>query len=255
MIAGTLQAKAFTPRDTRQGSLLLIKAGYPIAIPFGAQGMVPVWESHPHITMQPDAARMMCALAEAAGTKDEMIPISGYRPRAEQAALYDEVLRTNGAAFAQSYVAKPGCSEHESGLALDLGQNLPHIDPVCPHLPSTGVFKAFRQLAPDYGYIQRYPKGKEAITGIACEPWHFRYVGYPHSKIMAKHGWVLEEYLTRLEAHTGVQNALHFAESGRNMLIFTHRPNPAGSPVALPPGMFCQSAGNNAGGVVVTLWQ
>lgn len=52
----------------------------------------------------------------------------------------------------------------------------------------------FRKAAPDYGFIQRYAKNKEEITGISHEPWHFRYVGYPHSRIIKDNGFSFEEY-------------------------------------------------------------
>ena len=93
------------------------------------------------------------------------------------------------------YVAEPGHSEHESGLAVDLAQRGAPPDLIRPSFPDSGVCRSFRKKAPWFGFIQRYEEGKEAITGIACEPWHFRYVGFPHSLIMQKKGLALEEYL------------------------------------------------------------
>ena len=58
-----------------------------------------------------------------------------------------------------------------------------------------GIFGRFRRMAPEYGWILRYPAGKEAITRISSEPWHFRYVGTPHARILSEQGLVLEEYL------------------------------------------------------------
>lgn len=77
-------------------------------------------------------------------------------------------------------------SEHQTGLAIDLAENKEQIDFICPHFPYTGICGEFRAAAPRFGFIERYVSGKEQITGIGAEPWHFRYVGYPHSVIMAE---------------------------------------------------------------------
>lgn len=100
--------------------------------------------------------------------------------------------------FTKKFVALPYCSEHQTGLAMDLGLNKEEIDFICPDFPYEGICQEFREAAPSYGFVERYIKGKEKITGISAEPWHFRYVGTPHAKIMEEHGWVLEEYLSFL---------------------------------------------------------
>ena len=102
-----------------------------------------------------------------------------------------------GIDFARKYVALPACSEHETGLAIDLALNAPDIDFICPEFPRTGICRKFRELAPYYGFIERYQKAKEPITGISEEPWHFRYVGTPHSVVIAEKGLSLEEYVER----------------------------------------------------------
>ena len=83
----------------------------------------------------------------------------------------------NGEEFTNQFVARPGHSEHQTGLAIDLGLKQPDIDFLRPYFPYKGICQTFRELSTDYGFIERYPAGKEAITGIAHEPWHFRYVG------------------------------------------------------------------------------
>ena len=80
------------------------------------------------------------------------------------------------------------CSEHQTGLAIDLGLASEEIDVIRPNFPYSGVCAAFRKQAADYGFILRYPAGKEAVTGIAYEPWHFRYVGVPHARFMLNRG-------------------------------------------------------------------
>ena len=90
----------------------------------------------------------------------------------------------------------------ETGLAIDLALNAPDIDFICPEFPRTGICRKFRELAPYYGFIERYQKAKEPITGISEEPWHFRYVGTPHSVVIAENGLSLEEYIERRTENT-----------------------------------------------------
>lgn len=106
----------------------------------------------------------------------------------------------SGEAFTRQYVALPGCSEHQTGLAIDLGRASEHIDFIRPDFPTDGVCGAFRRLAARYGFIERYPRGREAVTGIAHEPWHFRYVGAPHALLLTENGLCLEEYPDFLRA-------------------------------------------------------
>lgn len=76
-----------------------------------------------------------------------------------------------------------------------MGLNKQDIDFIRPDFPYDGICGEFRKVAPNYGFIQRYTEDKEKITGISHEPWHFRYVGYPHSQIITERGLSLEEYI------------------------------------------------------------
>ncbi len=132
-----------------------------------------------------------------------IVPVSGWRSGKEQKQIWEESLRENGMEFTRTYVALPGHSEHESGLAVDLGLKKDVIDFIRPDFPYDGICGVFRELAPDYGFIERYPRGKEAVTGIGHEPWHFRYIGTPHARILTESGLVLEEYAAQLSAEEG----------------------------------------------------
>lgn len=123
------------------------------------------------------------------------MPVSGWRSQAEQQAIWEDTLQRRGEAFTRQYVAVPGCSEHQTGLAIDLGRAAREIDFIRPDFPEEGACGRFRRLAPRYGFIQRYHREKESLTGIACEPWHYRYVGTPHALLMEREGLCLEEYL------------------------------------------------------------
>ena len=79
----------------------------------------------------------------------------------------------------------------------------------------TPALRALRRRAADFGFVLRYPKGKEAVTGIGYEPWHFRYVGWPHAKLMEERHLVLEEYLEWLHDFPLGGEPLRFRGLGR----------------------------------------
>ena len=155
----------------------------------------------PRVLMERRAAARLRACIARVGGQGQIVPVSGFRSRAEQQAIWESTLAAEGEAFTRRYVALPGCSEHQTGLAIDLALAAEHIDFVRPHFPTQGVCGAFRRAAPRFGFILRYPPHKQAITSIAHEPWHFRYVGAPHALFMQERGLCLEEYLELVHAH------------------------------------------------------
>jgi D-alanyl-D-alanine carboxypeptidase len=112
---------------------------------------------------------------------------SGYRSYATQAQLYQNYVNQDGQAAADTYSARPGFSEHQTGLAYDLL----HRDGSL--IESTRESTWIAQNAHKYGFIVRFPKGKEDSTGYQYEPWHVRYVGKKATDIY-KSGKTLEEY-------------------------------------------------------------
>lgn len=111
---------------------------------------------------------------------------SAYRTSEEQAAEYEAD---------REVAAVVGSSEHQAGLALDVyvknygGKSL----------LKTEAGQYVNRECCCYGFIIRYPEGKEDVTGIGFEPWHIRYVGIPHAKIMYRNNWTMEEYYENLE--------------------------------------------------------
>ena len=176
------------------GALLLVNAAHAIQTS-AAPDLVCVDPRWPEIQLERRAAGLLNACIRAVGGEHTIIPVSGWRSREEQKAIWDDTLVKEGEVFTRQYVARPGCSEHQTGLAIDLGLASEEIDFIRPNFPYSGVCGSFRKLAADYGFILRYPAGKETVTGIAHEPWHFRYVGVPHARFMAEQGLVLEEYM------------------------------------------------------------
>ena len=114
--------------------------------------------------------------------------VSGYRSYATQEALYNKYVKKDGEAVANTYSAKPGFSEHQTGLAFDIGS-------VSRTFEGTAEAKWIEENAHLYGFIVRYPKGKTDITGYIYEPWHVRYLGKKVASKVKQSGLTLEEYL------------------------------------------------------------
>lgn len=147
-----------------------------------------------------DDLMRMLADCSAVGNCPEVC--SGFRTIAFQQSLYeDKVQRVMGEGHARqdaeriaaTEVARPGTSEHHTGLAVDI------IDADYPVLDETQEQRPTQQWLLEnswrYGFVLRYPTGKTDITGIIYEPWHYRYVGEETAKIMAEQDLCLEEYL------------------------------------------------------------
>ncbi|MCO0599162.1 D-alanyl-D-alanine carboxypeptidase family protein [Peribacillus butanolivorans] len=122
-----------------------------------------------------------------------LLGVSAYRSHATQVALFDSYVKRDGYAKAITYSALPGTSEHETGLAIDVtGGNGKCAAQDC--FGGTKEAKWLQAHADDYGFIIRYPKGKESVTGYKYEPWHLRYVGKSIAQTIMSQGITLEEY-------------------------------------------------------------
>lgn len=238
------------------GPLVLVNQSHPLEREPDTTSLLPSDDRRPHILLDARAGTVLNRFLSDLGCTGEIVPVSGYRSRAEQEAIFSDSLRDNGEDFTRSYVALPGCSEHQTGLAIDLGENRPDLDFIRPQFPDTGVFRTFRRRASEYGFILRYPEDKTSITGIQYEPWHFRYVGWPHARLMEREGLVLEGYHRLLEDYPECGPHLHFQEQGRSFEVYTvSRDNLEDLPSRLPKNTLCQWSGNNGSGVVVTIWR
>lgn len=230
-----------------RGSLYLVNRAHPLGEDLAPEDLVPVDGGRPEILLRREARDMLDRLLDAVDGRGAIVPVSGWRSRAEQQAIWDGTLAEHGPAFTETYVARPGCSEHQTGLAIDLGENRPEVDFLCPAFPDNGPCGALRRRAADFGFVLRYPAGKEAVTGIGHEPWHFRYVGLPHARIMEDRGLVLEEYLAWLRAFSPEAPL----EIGGYALCYL----PAGGEAAPPPGGRWKLEDTNDGGAVLTVWR
>ncbi|MCY9514994.1 M15 family metallopeptidase [Paenibacillus apiarius] len=120
--------------------------------------------------------------------------VSAYRSHAAQTWIYRQYVKKHGKEQAMSYSAEPGHSEHKTGLAIDVSGS----DGKCAVqdcFAGSAEAEWIARHSPEYGFILRYPKGKEAITGYQYEPWHLRYVGVKRAAEMAERKLTLEEYV------------------------------------------------------------
>ena len=129
-------------------------------------------------------------------TGRQMISVSGYRAYDRQVRIWqDKLRRVHGdEAAADEYVARPGASEHQTGLTMDVGER-GNGDTLGEGFANSASGQWMRENAWRFGFILRYDQGWEEITGYAFEPWHFRYVGPEHAARIHELNIPLEEYL------------------------------------------------------------
>ncbi|MDV4149591.1 M15 family metallopeptidase [Clostridium sp. AL.422] len=114
---------------------------------------------------------------------------SAYRSYKSQKRVYDDRVRLQGKELANMYVAKPGYSEHQTGLCIDITNQDKYL------VKGTIESDWLEENSYKFGFIIRYPQGKQNITGIEYEPWHIRYVGEAVANYIYSNGITLEEYL------------------------------------------------------------
>lgn len=178
-IAGPWAKKPNPPRDPAKTDVLVNKR-YPLVPRTFVPRLSPVPGTG--ISLQPPAARAYKRLAAAARRDGVNLKLtSGYRSHAVQQGLLRQYTRAYGPAYAKRLVALPGTSEHQTGLAIDVG-NHSRACALQPCFAGTKVGAWMAKNAPAHGFILRYPRGMEKVTGYIYEPWHFRYVGPAQAK-------------------------------------------------------------------------
>lgn len=124
----------------------------------------------------------------------ELMLSSAYRSVSDQQALYDSFVAKQGQAMADLYVAKPGTSEHHTGLAIDFATASAACESDSDKCSlSVAAADWLLENGPKYGFIQRYPEGKQPLTGVAFEPWHYRYLGVPLAQAVSASGLTYDE--------------------------------------------------------------
>ena len=137
------------------------------------------------------AMQDMVSAARAQGL--QVLLSSGYRSYETQTYLFNRKVSQYGEAVAQTIVARPGTSEHQTGLCCDITDH--YYEMKDASLENTEMYKWMSAHCAEYGFIVRFPKVKEDITGIIYEPWHFRYVGKEAAAYIMEHDLTLEEFL------------------------------------------------------------
>ena len=208
------------------------------------------------------------------GLIDELYEVTGdtcilvnstYRSLEEQQSIYDSYVQSNGEEYAKAYVADPGCSEHHTGLALDL--TVRYADGTYVLMKNYENLSVFHSLAVKHGFVQRYPENKFNFTRINTEPWHYRYVGVPHSNVMSKRNFCLEEYVTFIKDYTIDGQMLFVGADGDvfvcdpenipsvgYLLYYVPVSSEAETAVPVPKNAVSYTiSGNNCGGFVVAV--
>lgn len=172
----------------------------------------------------------------------------GYRSEELQTQWYYEDLAATGLDYSQK-VAKPGYSEHHTGLAVDLAL----YNGIVLDFDGTDVYSWIPENCFKYGLIQRYQEEKSDITGIMYEPWHYRYIGLPHSEIVTLNDICYEEYIFGLKSYTYDNPYVYKCETdGKEYMIYYVECYNDSNNVIVPSNAEFSISGNNIDGVIVT---
>lgn len=199
-----------------------------------------------------DALNSMMADFQKAKNLNNVQLISGYRTQEYQQELYDRDLQETGKTTSE-LVAKPGYSEHQTGMACDF--NL-FFSTYSEDFDGTGDYAWIAEHCTDYGFIIRYPENKTAITKIGFEPWHFRYVGTPHAAEMKRQGVCMEEYIELLGQYTYEGDHMTIiAPDKKKYEVYTYPADAMSveTQVPVPTELSYTISGNNVSGFVVTV--
>lgn len=229
-----------------EGDLLLVNKDHPVPEGLHPEAEAVSLAKHPElidgfgvldnsILLAPRLIERFTAMVKAAGEDgvQQFLISSGYRDEGKQDELYREM---------GSVRALPaGYSEHNLGLSLDIGSSQGEMGKA-----PEGLW--LKKHAWKYGFILRYPEDKTAITGIRFEPWHFRYVGQPHSTIMQEQGLVLEQYLDQLKKRKSMSATV----DGQDYRVFYY-PVTKDQVIQVPAQGKYSISGNNIDGIIVTV--
>lgn len=150
------------------------------------------------VQVEKETYKAYLKLKSALEKKNIIIGItSAYRSKEEQQKIYDEFVEKYGKDYADKVVAPVGYSEHHTGLAIDINikVNGAYPDGNNEIMKQVSNYEKIHKYLSKFGFILRYPKGKEEITGYSYEPWHIRYIGKTVAKIIGSNNYTLEEYL------------------------------------------------------------
>ena len=208
-----------------------------------------------------DFNSMLDDFASIYGQTDIMVAC-GYRSKETQESLRDSENSMSDEAEAEQWVAPPGYSEHQTGYAFDFDLNLTDGGISGINYDGQGDYAWLNSNCGQYGFIVRYRKDRENITGYKYEPWHFRYVGFPHSQYIEDHDITLEEYHAFLHKHTADNAIIMEDRDGDKWCIYYVPASGSGSTdIPVPEDRTFEISGDNmvndntegSGGFIVTV--
>lgn len=228
-----------------KGNLLLVNKDHPVP-PGGEESEAVNLSQHKElvkgfivldntIQLSPSLVQKFTTMIGAAANDgvSRFLISSGYRDNEQQDQLYQQM----GA----EYALPAGYSEHNLGLSLDIGSTQAEMS-------QAPEGKWLEKNAWSYGFILRYPSDKTAITGIQSEPWHFRYVGLPHSAIMQEKNLVLEQYLDFLKEQKSITTTID-----HQTYEISYYPVYQNTTIQVPLNGSYEISGDNMEGVIVTV--
>jgi len=191
----------------------------------------------------PTLDAMMAAYTEETGDETVVI-ISAFRGLEAQQAVLTARINLLGQEEALRWVAEPGHSEHHTGLAIDLGIYVGYQR----NFTGTGVSSWFSENAHRFGFILRYPQNSFETTRVAYEPWHFRYIGKPHSLIVFQNELLFEDYIDYIRGYSFYSPLAFELDGASYEIFFTDELD-----VRIPSGVSHEISGNNVDGFIVTI--
>ncbi|HDR7988773.1 TPA: M15 family metallopeptidase [Bacillus cereus] len=243
--AANTERKEITKEQIYKGDLLLVNRDYPVKKDSIRSDIINVNHNSElvrgyvifdrNLRLSKYVVKKFLNVVDAAG-KDgvqHFLMSSGYRDFKEQSKLYKEM--------GSDYALPAGYSEHNLGLSLDVGSTQKKME-------KAPEGKWIEENVWKHGFVLRYPKNKSNITGIQYEPWHIRYVGLPHSAIMQKKNFTLEEYLEFLKEEKGISTEVE----GKKYTVSYYKVS-ENMKVNIPTNKQYEISGNNMDGVIVTV--
>lgn len=243
--AANTERKEITKEQIYKGDLLLVNRDYPVKKDSIRSDIINVNHNSElvrgyvifdrNLRLSKYVVKKFLNVVDAAG-KDgvqHFLMSSGYRDFKEQSKLYKEM--------GSDYALPAGYSEHNLGLSLDVGSTQKKME-------KAPEGKWIEENVWKHGFVLRYPKNKSNITGIQYEPWHIRYVGLPHSAIMQKKNFTLEEYLDFLKEEKEISTEVE----GKKYTVSYYKVS-ENMKVNIPANKQYEISGNNMDGVIVTV--
>ncbi|EEM93815.1 D-Ala-D-Ala carboxypeptidase VanY [Bacillus thuringiensis] len=243
--AANTEGKEITKEQIYKGDLLLVNRDYPVKKDSIRSDIINVNHNSElvrgyvifdrNLRLSKDVMKKFLNVVDAAGKEsvNHFLISSGYRDFQEQKQLYEKM--------GSDYALPAGYSEHNLGLSLDIGSTQKKME-------KAPEGKWIEENVWKHGFVLRYPKNKSHITGIQYEPWHIRYVGLPHSAIMQKKNFTLEEYLEFLKEEKEISTEVE----GKKYTVSYYKVS-GNMKVNVPANKQYEISGNNMDGVIVTV--